>query len=66
MGFPENLTRFQEERGLTNYKLAKALGISQTTIANWKDGTSKPHNLYINVLADFFGCTVDELLKEDA
>lgn len=65
MGFPENLSRIQTERGVTNYKLAKAIGISQTTIANWKDGTSKPRTLYINALADYFGCTVDKLLKED-
>lgn len=64
MGFAENLARLQEERGETNYKIAKALGISQTTIANWKDGTSEPRTLYLNALADHFGCTVDELLAE--
>ena len=65
MGFPENLTRIQNERGETNYRIAKALSISQTTIANWKDGTSEPRKLYINALAKYFGCTVDELLGGD-
>jgi DNA-binding XRE family transcriptional regulator len=64
MGFSENLTRLQEERGVTNYKIAKALGISQTTIQNWKDGTSKPRYLYQIALAKYFGCTVEELLEE--
>ncbi len=65
MGFPENLARLQEERGVTNYKIAKDLGISQTSIANWKDGTSKPHKLYINALCGYFGCTESELLNSD-
>lgn len=63
MGFPENLTRIQNERGVTNYKIAKALSISQTTIANWKDGTSKPRSLYINALAGYLGCTKESLLE---
>lgn len=65
MAFAENLARLQEERGVTNYKIAKDLGISQTTVANWKDGTSRPHALYMNVLAGYFGCTIDELLNAD-
>lgn len=64
MGFSKNLARMQEERGVTNYKIAKALGISQTTVQNWKDGKSKPRSLYQIALAKYFGCTVDELLKE--
>lgn len=65
MGFAENFLRLQASSGETNYKIAKALGISQTTIANWKDGTSKPRGLYLNALAIHFGCTVDDLLKEE-
>ena len=65
MGFAENFTRLQQEHKETNYKTAQALGISQTTIANWKVGTSRPRSLYLEAIARHFGCTVDDLLKED-
>ena len=65
MGFAKNFTRLQQERKETNCKTAQALGISQTTIANWKDGTSRPRNLYLESVAQHFGCNVDDLLKEE-
>lgn len=62
--FVENLVRLQEKKGETNYRLAKAIGVHQTSIANWKAGITKPHPKHITALADHFGVTVDELLKE--
>ena len=64
LGFAENLSRLQEQNGESNYKLAKALGVSQTSIANWKNGTD-PHPICLNVVANHYGITVDELLKEE-
>lgn len=49
--FAENLSRLQEERGETNYRLAKSLGVHQTTIANWKSGEIKPHPKNIEAVA---------------
>ena len=51
------------ERGETNYKLAKELGVHQTSVANWKSGI-KPHPRHVRMLAEHFGITVDELLSE--
>ena len=53
-----------DERLETNYRLAKELGVHQTTVANWKRGV-KPQLAHRGLLADHFGCTVDELLKEE-
>lgn len=39
----ENLARLQAERGETNYRLAKILGVHQSSIANWKSGKIAPH-----------------------
>lgn len=64
MGFAENILRLQEEHGETNYALAKALGVSQSSIANWKKGTI-PHKLCLDALANHFGVTVDDLLNPD-
>lgn len=59
----ENLARLQAERGETNYRLAKILGVHQTSIANWKSGEITPHPKHIKMLAEHFGITVDEFLS---
>lgn len=64
MAFSENLAHLQAERGITNYRLAKDIGVHQTTIQNWKTGT-KPHPNHILLVADYFGVTVDDLLSSD-
>lgn len=43
IGLAENLTRIQAEHGETNYRLAKEIGVCQTSIKNWKTGERKPH-----------------------
>ena len=62
LGFSQNLTNLQAERSETNYRLAKSLKVHQTTIKNWKNGTT-PHPLYLEKLAEHYGVTVDELLS---
>ena len=61
--FAENLSRLQAERGETNYRLAKEIGVHQSSIANWKSGIV-PHPKHIRLLAEHFGVTVDELLSD--
>lgn len=65
MSFAENLIRVQAERGVTNYRIAKEIDVSQASIANWKNGTM-PHPRNVKRLADYFNVTVDELLAENA
>lgn len=64
MGFPENLARLQKQRFETNYRLAKDIGVHQTSIANWKKGI-KPHPKHLKLIANHFGVTVEDLLKEE-
>lgn len=61
MSFAENLARIQEERGVTNYRIAKEIDVNQTSIVNWKNGTM-PHPRNVKRLADYFNVSVDELL----
>ena len=58
--FAENLKRLQAERGESNYRLAKELGVSKTTITNWQTG-NKPNNLSLRAIAAHYGVTVEEL-----
>lgn len=63
MGFPENLARLQAERGETNYRLAKEIDVSQTSIKNWKESVCRPNPRQVKKLAKHYGVTVDSLLK---
>lgn len=65
MSFPENLARLQAERSETNYRLAKEIDVSQTSIKNWKESVCRPHPRQVKKLAKHYGVTVDELLKPD-
>lgn len=63
--FAEKLVLLQEKKGVSNYRLAKEIGVHQTSVASWRDGTRFPHPKHVQRIADYFGCTVDELLKEE-
>lgn len=63
MPFYENLCKLKAERGESNYRLAKALGVTQTSVANWCSGKRKPLPIYIEKIADHYGVTVEELRR---
>lgn len=64
MSLAQNLCRLQAERGETNYRLAKELGVTQTSVQNWRTGETKPMAVYLEKLAEHFGCTINDLLED--
>ena len=50
------------EKGITFRKLEKECGMGNGTIARWK--TSSPSVANLKAVADYFGVTVDELLRD--
>jgi DNA-binding transcriptional regulator YiaG len=42
--FGGKIKRYKHEHGLSNEKLAKLLGVDETTIANWERNKRKPSN----------------------
>ncbi len=51
----------RQQRGWSQTKLAKALGVSTTTVRRWEQGQAMPYPYYRNKLAALFGKTADEL-----
>ena len=47
-----------EEKGVTSYAVAKATGISQATLSDWKRGRSTPKVEKLIKIAKFFGVEV--------
>ena len=58
----ERLEELLKERNMTAYKLSKETGILTATLSSWKKGTYVPKGDKLQVIASYFGVTVDWLL----
>ena len=65
MAFGEKLAMLQEKNFETNYRLAKSIGVHQTTVAKWREGKTLPRLAHLHKLAEHYNCAVGDLLKED-
>ena len=61
----ENIKKLRKERDLTQEKLADLIGVSFQAISKWERGESFPDITLLPVIADFFGCTIDDLFGAD-
>lgn len=53
-----------ERTGASSYKVAKETGIAQSTLSDWKRGRCTPKVDKLMKLADYFGVSVEEFIKE--
>lgn len=58
------LKEIRLNKGITQEDLAKELNVGQNTISLWERGLRSPRVDTLLKLSEFFGCTVDDLLKE--
>ena len=54
----------REKAGKTVGETAKACGVSRQAVHGWERGEYKPSADMLIKLAAFYGCSIDELLKE--
>ena len=59
----DKIRQLCKESGKTLASLERSLGIGNGVIARWD--THKPSVDRVKAVADFFGCTVDDLLSEE-
>ena len=55
----ERYCKLRDEKGLTDYKVAKLAGIGQSTLSDWKKGRSAPKNEKLKKILDVLGVTMD-------
>lgn len=60
-GFSEYLSRFRALRGYTQSELAKMLGISRSTYANYESGKRSPDLEMLEHISDALDCSMDAL-----
>ncbi len=58
----ENLHLLMKEYGVNQVKLAADIKISQSAISAWLLNKKEPSITSLWLLADYFNCTVDELI----
>ena len=58
----ERLKSLRKSRQVSQKDFAKALRVSQQTVASWEVGRTEPSNLALKDIADYFNVTTDYLL----
>lgn len=59
------IRELREQKGLSMIELGLQIGVSDAAICKWENENHEPKATYIVRLADFFGCTTDELLGRE-
>lgn len=49
----------RDGKGVTDYAVSKATGISQSTFSDWKSGRSAPKMGKLKLIAEYFGVDVN-------
>lgn len=61
---PQKLYDLRKSRGLLQEELAEKLGVSRQAISKWEMGTGVPTLENLIGISDFFGVTLDSLVKD--
>lgn len=57
-----NIRKFRTAANMKQADLAKTLNVGATTISNWEIGYTEPDIESLRKMADYFECSIDELL----
>ena len=61
----EKLYALRKKSGLSQEQLAERLGVSRQAISKWESGQSVPESEKLIAVSNYFGVSLDYLLKED-
>ncbi len=64
MKFNEKLLAIRKKQGLSQEELGMELQVSRQTISKWEAGQSYPDFQRLVMLSDYFGMSLDELVKD--
>lgn len=62
----EYLKKLRTEKGLSQDALGEVLGISRQSVSKWEQGNSTPDIDNIGKLAEFYGVSIDSLVKGES
>ena len=62
----ERIAKLRDERGWSNYKLAKATGISQTTIGHMFTRNTQPSIATLEAICNGLGVTLSQFFSDES
>lgn len=66
MSLGTNIQFYRKQKSMTQEGLAEFMNVSRQTVSKWESDTAFPETDKLITLSDYFGCTLDELIKSDA
>ena len=61
----EKLYKLRKNSGLSQEQLAEQLNVSRQAISKWESGTAVPESEKLIAISNYFGVSVDYLLKDE-
>jgi len=61
----EKLYKLRKNSGLSQEQLAEKLSVSRQAISKWESGTAVPESEKLVTISNYFGVSVDYLLKDE-
>ena len=60
-----NILKYRKKSGLSQEELANKLGVTFQAVSKWENAKSAPDITFLPIMADIFGCYIDELFSRD-
>ena len=60
-----NILRYRKKSGLSQEELANQLGVTFQAVSKWENARSAPDISFLPIMADIFGCYIDELFSRE-
>ena len=59
----EKYARLRDEKGVTDYEVAKQTGVAKSTFSDWKIGRSSPKLEKLLLIAKYFGVSIEYFVE---
>ena len=60
-----NISKYRKKSGLSQNELANQLGVTFQAVSKWENAKSAPDIAFLPIMADIFGCHIDELFSRE-
>lgn len=60
-----NILKYRKKCGLSQEQLAEKLGVTFQAVSKWEKAKSAPDISFLPMMADIFGCHIDELFSRE-
>lgn len=60
--FQQRICDIRKDKGVSQYRLAKNLGVNRSAVSKWESGDSLPRSYMLIKIANYFGVSVYYLL----